>query len=104
MRRLTTLSDFTNAVEGLWVNPVTRNHYLFTPDKIDSSKGQVSVIQQGENVPVALNIELMIKNEELIIYVEGSEYEVFVSDQPVRSLKIRLSADIFVELIKNGYV
>ncbi len=96
-----TLQDFTNSIAGMWVNPETKNKYFFTPNASDASKGEVDVLQHGADASIPLNIALKMKEERVVITVEGAEYEVSLSGMPLNALTITLSPGNVVHLLKG---
>jgi hypothetical protein len=95
------IQDFTKSVAGLWLNPQTKNQFYFSADQSDSSKGEINVIQQGSDTPIPLHFNLITKGEKLFITVEGSEYDVSLTEIPVHSLYITLSPGNTLRLLKK---
>ena len=96
-----TLQDFTKSIAGHWLNPETKNQYFFSADQSNPSKGEVSIVQYGGDTAIPLDFNLKTKGENLVITVEGAEYEVSLSDVPVHSLYITLSPGNVVRLLKD---
>ena len=95
------LQDFTKSIAGLWLNPETKNQYIFSADDSNSDKGELKIIQQGQEKAISLDFDLQTKGEKLVITVEGAEYDISLSDVPVNSLFITLSPGNTVRLLKD---
>ena len=96
-----TLKEFIRGVAGLWFNPETKNQYLFTPNINNMSAGEVTVIQHGSLSEIPLTINLEMKENKVVIFVEGAEYEVLLTELPIKTLNITLAPGKVIRLLKE---
>ena len=95
------LNGFIRGVAGLWINPETKNQYLFTPNVNNMSTGEVTVIQHGSQAEIPLTINLAMKGNSVVIFVEGTEYEVLLTELPLKTLNITLAPGKVIRLLKE---
>jgi hypothetical protein len=94
------LKNFKNSITGLWINPETHNKFIFSPDINDPSKGDVSIIQNGTDTAVRLDIRLNQAAEKINLQVEGVQYDVVLEEYPEQSLCIHIAPGNTIRLFK----
>jgi len=94
------LQEFAVAIAGSWINPKTNNVYIFTPHPTDSSKGEVSIKQNGTETLIALRIALTQNASGIQVLVENTAYSVNFVKEPEPMLSIDLQPAGIVQLVK----
>lgn len=96
------LAAFAIAIAGNWINPLTNNKYIFTPDPIDGAKGEVSIVQNGVTVPIPLSIALRNEAGSIHVVVENASYPVTFLQEPEPTLIIEVEPVGRIRLVKTG--
>jgi hypothetical protein len=96
-----TIQDFTKSLEGLWLNPRTKNQFFFSADKLNPPEGEINVLQNGAHEAVPLHFHLSASDGKIFMTVEGERYEVSLKDIPANSLYITLKPKRTLRLLKH---